>query len=590
MDREESEMMAYDKSMKKTLAALLAVSLISAPAAGTFPFAAPADAQEHYERDYDNDRFSRQQLENLLAPVALYPDPLLAQVLVAASFVDDIEDASGFVRRHRDPRAIDDQPWDVSVKAVAHYPTVLHMMADRIDWTIALGQAYVEQPEDVMASVQFLRHQARRHGNLASNRYHEVLVEREYVEIVPVHPEVIYVPAYEPEVVFFRPAVITFGVAFPIGVWLIHDFDWHGHRIYYHGWGHHHHWRGHRHWVHRSRPHVRITNVYVNNRFTNVRVNRDVVRRNVNVTNLNRFTSVNREVRFDNVERRNRARGRDGDPGNFRASRRAADNPRNDNLRGRPGVAPRSAREDRDRRAESRSLQTPERRQQARESQEASRAEARERLRQAREERGRGSRQGDPADQTRDKRSLQSRDERLPDGRVDRSQRGRDAQDQNRAEARERLRQAREDRARRGRPEAPANEGAFRGREPAPLSQQPQARPRLREERPSQDNRGNRPFRGRDTTPPPRVDRGQQAREDRKAPAIARPERRLNPAPEAARPAPRGSSRDARDIGRAPRGGFREDRSVGQSKAGGERRDAREKRRGSENRRSGREI
>src|SRR5688500_7497508 len=141
--------MIKDK-MKKPLAVLLAVSFLSAPAAGTMPFpAAPADAQERYDRDYDNERFSRQQLENLLAPVALYPDPLLAQVLVAASFVDDVEEASSFVRRYRDPNAIDDQPWDVSVKAVAHYSSVIHMMADRIDWTIALGQAYVEQPEEV---------------------------------------------------------------------------------------------------------------------------------------------------------------------------------------------------------------------------------------------------------------------------------------------------------------------------------------------------------------------------------------------------------------------------------------------------------
>jgi hypothetical protein len=536
--------------MKKTLAVLLAVTFLAAPAAGAIPFAAaPADAQEHYDRQYD-ERFSRDQLENLLAPVALYPDPLLAQILVAATFVDDIEDASSFVRRYRDPNAIDDQPWDVSVKAVAHYPSVIHMMADRIDWTIALGQAYVEQPEDVMASVQFLRWRAHRAGNLASNPYHEVIVEREYVEIVPVQPEVIYVPVYEPDIIFFQPAAfITFGVGFPIGVWLNRDCDWHGHRVFYHGW------RGGRHWIDRSRPRVRINNVYVNNNFNTIRVNRDVVRRNVNVANLNRFTSVNREVRFDNVERRNRARGRDGDPGNFRTSRRDTDNPRNDNLRGRPGVAPRSGREDRDRGAENRSIQPFDRPQQAR--------ERLRQARQAREERARGARQGNPGEQTPDNRSLQSREQRPPEGRVDRSQRGSDAQDQNRAEARERLRQARESReqrARGGRQEAPADNGAFRGREPAPLPQQPQARPRIREERPPQAQ-DNRSLRGRGDRPPqPREDRWQRTREDSRAPAIARP--RPNPAPEVARPAPQGSSREAGDVGRAPRGTLREDRSV----------------------------
>jgi hypothetical protein len=570
--------------MKKPLAVLLAVTFLSTPAAGARPFAAaPANAQERYDRQ-DDERFTRDQLENLLAPVALYPDPLLAQILVAATFVNDIEDASSFVRRYRDPNAIDDQPWDVSVKAVAHYPSVIHMMADRIDWTIALGQAYVEQPEDVMASVQVLRRRAHQHGNLASNRYHEVIVEREYVEIVPILPEVLFVPVYEP-VIFFQPAFITFGVGFPIGVWLNFDCDWRGHRVFYHGW------RGGRRWIDRSRPRVRINNVYVNNNFNNVRVNRDVVRRNVNVANLNRFNAVNREARFDNVERRNRIRGRDGDPGNFRTSRRDADNPRNDNLRGRPGVAPRSGREDRDRGAENRSIQPQDRRQQSREE---NRAEARERLRQAREQRAPGGRRENPAEQTPDSRSLRSREERPPEGRLDRSQRGRDAQDQNRAEARERLRQSRESReqrARVGRQEAPADTGAFRGREPAPLprTEAPQGRSRLREERPPQDNPANR-FRGRDVTPPPRVDRGQQSREDRQAPANARSQPRLNPPPEAARPAQQRSSRDAGDIGRAPRGTPRDDRSVDSNKARGERQEAREKRKGIESRDRGRAI
>jgi hypothetical protein len=297
-------------AMKKPLAVFLAAAMLAAPAAGVSPFAARPAAAQGYEQE---DRYSKQQLENLLAPVALYPDPLLAQVLVAASFDEEVEEASRLVRRYRN-LDIDDQPWDVSVKAVAHYPSVIHMMADKIDWTVAVGQAYVEQPEDVMAAVQFLRWQAHRAGNLRSNDHHRVVVVKEYVEIVPYRPDVIFVPVYEPEIVFFRPAaVITFGVAFPIGVWLIHDVDWHGRRVYYHGW------RGDRHWIRHSRPHVRITNVYVNNRYTVVNVNRNIVRRNVNVTNINRFKSVNRNVTYTNIERRNKIRGSAGD---VRASRR----------------------------------------------------------------------------------------------------------------------------------------------------------------------------------------------------------------------------------------------------------------------------
>jgi hypothetical protein len=291
-------------AMKKPLAVLLATAMLAAPASGISPLAArPAEAQSYGQED----RYNKQQLENLLAPIALYPDPLLAQVLVAASFDEEIEEAAELLGRHRN-LDIDDQPWDVSVKAVAHYPSVINMMADKIDWTVAIGQAYVEQPEDVMAAVQFLRWQAHKAGNLRSNDHHRVVVVKEYVEIVPYRPNVIFVPVYEPEVVFFRPAaVITFGVAFPIGVWLIHDVDWHGRRVYYHGW------RGDRHWIRHSRPHVRITNVYVNNRYTVVNVNRNVVRRNVNITNINRFNSVNRNVTYTNIERRNQIRGSAGD-------------------------------------------------------------------------------------------------------------------------------------------------------------------------------------------------------------------------------------------------------------------------------------
>jgi hypothetical protein len=342
------------KTMKKIFAVLLAVCFLSAPAAGIKPFVASAEAQEY--RDYDappprdygqpspdrpdydyGPRFSRQQLENLLAPVALYPDPLLAQIFVAATFSDQIQDAADFLRHRNDPYAIDGAPWDVSVKAVAHYPSVLNMMADRIDWTVALGQAYVEQPGEVMSSVQFLRWRAQRAGNLVSNPYQEVVVEREYIEIVPYRPDVIYVPVYEPDVIFIQPAAfITFGPAFPIGVWLNRDCDWRGRRVYYHGW------RGGG-WIERSRPRVQINNVYVNNSFRNVRVNREVVRRQVNVQNLNRFTSVNREANFNNFARR----GRDGD----RTIQRGADNQRGDSFRGRAAAVEQSAtREDRLRR------------------------------------------------------------------------------------------------------------------------------------------------------------------------------------------------------------------------------------------------
>ncbi|HKA32312.1 MAG TPA: DUF3300 domain-containing protein [Candidatus Binatia bacterium] len=247
---------------------------------------------------YADYRMSPDQLENLLAPVALYPDPLLAQILVAATFADQIDNAARWMRSYNDPYGVDAQPWDVSVKAIAHYPKVLFMMADRIDWTTALGQAYVEQPADVSAAVQHLRFMARNAGNLATNDYWEVIPSGGFIAIEPIQPQFIFVPDYAPDVVFFRPATFVFGPAFPIGPWLNCDWDWRGHRVYYHGW----HGPG---WVERSRPFVRTSNVYVNDRFRNIRVNRDIVRRNVRVENLNRFNTVHRDANFNNFARRN---------------------------------------------------------------------------------------------------------------------------------------------------------------------------------------------------------------------------------------------------------------------------------------------
>ena len=290
-------------------------------------YAGPASPGSGYA-DY---RLSPQQLENLLAPVALYPDPLLAQILLAATFVDQVRDAAGWMHRYNDPYGVDSQPWDVSVKAVAHYPSVLFMLAERVDWTVALGQAYVEQPADVTAAIQHLRWMAHNAGNLVTNDYWEIVPTGGFIEILPIRPQYIYVPVYEPAVVFVSPFTFVFGPAFAIGPWLNCDWDWRGHRIYYHGW------HGPR-WVERSRQFVRINNVYVNDRFRTVRVNRDIVRRSVNVQNLNRFTSVHRDANFASVERRNTFLRERGNAVTSDSNRRGQDRSRAESLRGRQGT------------------------------------------------------------------------------------------------------------------------------------------------------------------------------------------------------------------------------------------------------------
>ena len=308
--------------MRKILAVTLALSLmyipLSAYAASPINVNAPKAValwQEQQDQQYQQDQqvqddyapyvpYSPDQLDNLLAPIALYPDPLLAQVLPAATFVDQIDDADRWVRANGQ-EDIDDQPWDVSVKAVAHYPEVLDMMDEKLDWTTAVGQAYVNQSTDVMESIQRLRSMAYSQGNLVSNSQWQIVDQDGVIQIWPASPQYIYVPTYDPTIVYARRAYfggvfgvgISFGVGFAIGAWLDRDTDWHNHRVYYTGW------RGDNDWQRRSRPYIRQNNVYINNRVSNVTINRTIVNRTVNVNNVNTYTSVHRDVNFDNTAR-----------------------------------------------------------------------------------------------------------------------------------------------------------------------------------------------------------------------------------------------------------------------------------------------
>lgn len=223
-----------------------------------------------------NTLFSAEELDDLLAPVALYPDPLLAQILPAATFVDQIDEAVRYLRQYGNSARIDDMPWDVSVKAVAHYRDVLFMMDQKYDWTVSLGQAYVNQPQDVMAAIQRLRAEAMAAGNLVSTPQQQVITEDDEISIVPAQPAEIYIPQYDPLAVYLEHpypvyGLITFGIGLPIGAWLNRDCDWHQHRVYYHGW------QGSG-WISRARPHIQVrNNVYVNKTYSVVKVNRQVV-------------------------------------------------------------------------------------------------------------------------------------------------------------------------------------------------------------------------------------------------------------------------------------------------------------------------
>jgi hypothetical protein len=207
--------------------------------------------------------YTDQELDNLLAPIALYPDPLLAQMLPASTYPAEIADADAWLNSGGNMSSIDGQNWDEPIKAIAHYPSILKMMAGNMNWTADLGDAFLNQPEDVASSIQRLRWQARNAGNLESTSQQNVILNGDYIEIVPAQPQYVYVPRYDPSVIYVqrwypgRPPFITFGLGLAIGGWLIMDFDWGHHNIIYHGWSR----SG---WVNNARPHVRIKNVYVN--------------------------------------------------------------------------------------------------------------------------------------------------------------------------------------------------------------------------------------------------------------------------------------------------------------------------------------
>jgi len=153
-------------------------------------------------------KMSSQQIDSLTAPIALYPDALLAQVLMATTFPDQVEAAAAWSRANPNARgddavkAVSSQSWDPSVQSLVAFPQVLATMAQKPDCVSQLGNAFLAQPNDVMDSVQRLRRQAQQAGNLKSSEQQKVIVEQSTITIVPANPQVVYVPTYNPTVVY----------------------------------------------------------------------------------------------------------------------------------------------------------------------------------------------------------------------------------------------------------------------------------------------------------------------------------------------------------------------------------------------------
>jgi len=204
--------------------------------------------------------FRPEQLDQMLAPVALYPDALLAQVFTAATYPLDIVSADRFIREHPGLRgqalveAAKDKDWAPSVKAMLQFPDVVAMMDNQLEWTTKLGDAFLAQQREVMDSVQRLRHKAYGQGKLASSKEQIVSVDpqTQIIIIEQANPDIVYVPVYDPMVVYgpwwypgyppdycFYPGFVTgfflpgFFVSFECG-WRSWDCDWHRHNVNIH--------------------------------------------------------------------------------------------------------------------------------------------------------------------------------------------------------------------------------------------------------------------------------------------------------------------------------------------------------------------
>lgn len=212
----------------------------------------------------DDAKLSKPQLDQLLAPIALYPDDLLTNVLMASTYPIDVVEANRWLNESENAKlkgdalanALKDKTWDPSIKALTQFPTVLQTMSDKLDWTQKVGDAFLAQQDEVMDQIQFLRSKADSSGNLKSNKQQKVSTQQgssgTVISIEPPTPETVYVPVYDPAVVYgswwypdYPPYVWPYagvdyvngwwwgtGVAVAGSIWGWSHWDWHHHNIH----------------------------------------------------------------------------------------------------------------------------------------------------------------------------------------------------------------------------------------------------------------------------------------------------------------------------------------------------------------------
>src|SRR5579872_7199795 len=235
-----------------------------------------------------------EQLDSLVAPIALYPDPLLSQTLVASTYPLEVIQLQQWLEKNKTLKdkalvdAVEKQNWDPSIQALAALPDAAKQLADNIKWTTDLGNAFLAQQSDVMDAVQRMRKKAQGSGNLKSSEQQKVETQtvenKQVIVIEQANPQVVYVPSYNPTVVYGAPVYpyppITYpppgayvaGMAISFGLGVAMGAMWSGGWGWGCGWGHN---------------NVQINNYNSFNR--NVNVNRNA--------NVNRNTNVNRSAR-----------------------------------------------------------------------------------------------------------------------------------------------------------------------------------------------------------------------------------------------------------------------------------------------------
>jgi len=218
----------------------------------TWPLAAFQDAQgaTQARQALPHAQQTLDQLQQLVAPIALYADSLVAQILAASTFPEQVVEADRWVQEHPDLKgdalgeAVDQQPWDPSVKALTAFPSVLGNMDKNLSWMSSLGDAYYNQQPEVMDAVQVMRRRAQKAGNLETTPQQTVATQDSTIIVEPASPDVVYVPAYDPWLVYGDPIVawpgwypypgiwfggpyLSFGPGFGIGFYRGYGWGWH---------------------------------------------------------------------------------------------------------------------------------------------------------------------------------------------------------------------------------------------------------------------------------------------------------------------------------------------------------------------------